>query len=620
MILRTGAILLMLNGFLLSSHQKIFAQDQQVADSLSNALKQEEHVDSIKLELLKNLAFHEVRDLSKALKYADQLILFARQKKNKFYQLTGHLQKGYTLTKMGHLDAALDSFLKSLQLAKEDTRPKAQGTAYCAIGDLYNSVNNHTNAILYYSRAIKILRKTNDPIALATVLLNTGDEHLSHHNYDSALSYFIESGDIFEESNYPIGLAYNQGNIGMVYANLGENVLAEEYMNGAIQILEESEDYYPICFYLLSIADIYKDKNDIPTALKYATRSLDLAHHHNLKQQISDASLKLSELYEHQGKTHQSLKYYKNHVAYRDSVNNLETVQKMADLRTDFEVDLREKEIDLLEKGRALDKTYIAIAVILLILSIVILLYFRQRFRTARLLAATERKQHDQQVKDLLKTQETKALHAMVQGRENERKHLAQELHNHLGSLLATIKVNVNGIDENAIPNHQTITTLVDQACTDVRSLSHSLNMGISEDFGLAPALRELTNHLQESGGYEIEFAASLGEAQLTLESQILTYRIVQELLSNAMKHANAKKLSVLLTYYEMDKLINIMIQDNGKGFDINKATKKSKGMGLQSLKQMVEELDGEISFDSQPGKGTTVIIDLPVSVESNLI
>ncbi|MFT6868231.1 MAG: two-component system NarL family sensor kinase [Cyclobacteriaceae bacterium] len=600
-------------GFFGFFHLSSRAQDQRVADSLRHIYLRDDLADTTKLELLKKLSFNEVNDFNLALSYIEEMIEYARNHKNKYYMSLGYFQKGNNLRVVGDLDDALDAYLKSMTIAKDSGYKSMEGSAYCAIADIYSFSNNYTNAMLYYHKAIAILRQNSDSIALASTILNAGDEYLTHQEYDSALLYFTESGKIFEKVNYLIGTAYNLGNIGMVYANIGESNLAEININEAIRILETAEDFYPVCFYLLSMSDIYLEKGDNIIALNYASRSLDLAQKYNLKQQISDANLKLSTLYEKRGNLGESLIYYKNYIAYRDSVNNIEIIHKIADQRTEFEVNLKEKEIDLLEKSRTLDRTYILIAIILLILSIVLLLYFRQRFRNAQLKATNERKQQGEKIKSLLTIQETKALESMVQGRDHERKRLAQELHNHFGSLLATIKVNINGIAEEAIPNHHTLTTLVDQACSDVRNMSHALNMGISEDFGLVPALKELTSHLRQSGELAVEFGASMGNRAMESDEEITIYRIVQELVSNVLKHAQATKLSILLTCFEEENLINIMVQDNGIGFQESPKRTNSNGMGIKSLHQMVNSLNGEMKLDSSAKSGTTVNIDLPL-------
>lgn len=603
-------------GFFFFFSFSAFPQDQKLADSLRQIYESLELTDSMRLEILRRLSFNE-NDQDLGLEYAEELIRIAEKQRNDIYLFHGNLKKGYKMWKLGKLEEALEVFISAIKAAERAECPLCEGTAYCAIADLYSESHNHANAMSYYIKAISILRKTNDRIALATTILNAGDEYLTYKNYDSALLLFKESKVIFDQTNYKIGKAYTLGNIGMVYANTNKNDLAEKNINEAIQILEKSENFYPICFYLISMSDIYEEKGDRNEALKYADRSLQLARQYKLKQQISDANLKLSELYEELNKPDMALKYYKNYIVYRDSVNNLETIQSMADQRTAFEVNLREKEINTLEQEKQLHQTYVFIAIILLILSIVVLLYFRQRFLTSRLLAANERKQHDMRVKDLLIAQETKALQSMVQGKEQERRRLAQELHNHLGSLMATVKVNLNGLESPDKAKHNTITGLVDRACQDVRNISHELNMGVSEGFGLIPALNELTRHLQ-SNGLMVEFTPSMGKHQIDAENEIVLYRIIQELVSNVLKHAQATKLYIYLTYFEEESLVNIIVEDNGKGFDKTETKKASGGMGLNSLKEMVEGFQGDIKFDST-NKGTTVNIDLPIDSPTNL-
>ncbi|SEA98842.1 Adenylate cyclase, class 3 [Flavobacterium gillisiae] len=112
------------------------------------------------------------------------------------------------------------------------------------------------------------------------------------------------------------------------------------------------QDYYGISDYLINIADIYSKRNDWPKAVHYAERSLELAQKYGLKEQVSVSNLKLSELYEKGGDTAKSLKYYKDHITYRDSVTNLKAVQQMADLRTNFEVSKKQVQVDLLKKDQ----------------------------------------------------------------------------------------------------------------------------------------------------------------------------------------------------------------------------------------------------------------------------
>ena len=294
-------VFLLFFGCFLFSIPKVFAQDQKIADSLFLIYQQQPLSDTAKLKLLRNLSFNEVRDLKKGLEYAEALIRLSEQISNNKYMRMGYFLKGTKQRLLGNLDEALAAYFKSAEIAKETQNLTAEGECYGAIADIYSVGKNHANATNYYNRAISILRQSDDSTSLASALLNAGDEFLKTKIYDSALLYFEEAKIIFERADYPSGTGYSLGNIGMVYASIGKNDLAEKNINEAIRILEEAQDYYPICVYLTSMADVYLDKGNYQAALNYTERSLQLAKQYGLREQIADASLKMSNLYEKSG-------------------------------------------------------------------------------------------------------------------------------------------------------------------------------------------------------------------------------------------------------------------------------------------------------------------------------
>jgi adenylate cyclase len=337
-------------GFFIGESDRGLSQDQRIADSLKSIYTTGEYSDASEFEILHELAFNEQNDYDLALSYAGQLILLASNEGNLIYLHRGYLQKGRINRLKGNFEVAFDCFFKSIDAAEKAGYDEGIGGAYINIADIYSISDNSTNAIKYYNQAIEILRNSPDSTALATALLNAGDEYFNSGNYDDALRHFEESGQIFKNVNYLIGTAYNLGNTGMVYAEQGKDQLAQENITQAITMLEELKDFYPISVYLITMSDIYIKQHDLVTALTYTHRSLELATRYGLKDQISDANLKLAELYDQQGNQLASYRYYKHHIAYRDSVTNIETVRQMANLRTDFEVSQKQAEVDLLEK------------------------------------------------------------------------------------------------------------------------------------------------------------------------------------------------------------------------------------------------------------------------------
>ena len=191
----------------------------------------------------------------------------------------------------------------------------------------------------------------------------------------------------------------------MIYAQQENDIQAEVNINKAISILEELEDFYPITVYLTYMSDIYARKNDFPTALSYAQRSLVLATQYGLKEQIGEAHLKLSELHEETGDQATAYRHYKAHIAYRDSLINLEKVQQIADLRTNYEVSQKQIEIDLAEQ-REKNQRNISFgigAVLLLIGLLAFLLYRRNRFiRKTKQIIEEEKERSDKLLLNIL--------------------------------------------------------------------------------------------------------------------------------------------------------------------------------------------------------------------------
>ncbi|WP_297696669.1 adenylate/guanylate cyclase domain-containing protein [uncultured Eudoraea sp.] len=351
-----------------------YSQNQAVADSLEAIYLSGNYNDNDKLKMLFEIESNQA-DTEKSLAYSLKLIEAAKVLDSVKYIIIGYLGKGTALRLKGDLSKALESYFEAARIASEEEEGSSLGQANFAIADVYSIMGNHDNAIKYYQNAIKILQKEKDSINLATALTNAGDDYFNNGKLDSALIYFEDSDKIFRKINYPIGTAYNKGNIGMVYAEQGEDDRAEVNINEAITILEELQDYYPISVFLTYMSDIYLRKNNWSRAISYAQRSLDLAQRYGLKEQISESNLKLSELYDHVGNYKKSNSYYKNHIAYRDSVTNLREMEQMADVRTNFEVAQKQSEVDLLEKESEIQllkdkrqKTVIYVSIIVLIL------------------------------------------------------------------------------------------------------------------------------------------------------------------------------------------------------------------------------------------------------------
>lgn len=364
-----------------------FCQNQKLADSL--ILVYDSKSSNLgELELLR-MIIEEVPDPEKSLEYSELLILKSEEVGSSNYLCDGHNAAGNALKNLGDYSQALSSYFTALEIANELKDDDRIGSLSIAIASIYSDMGDTNNSSKYFNIGIKYLRVVNDSIKLGTALLNAGDDYFMNDKLDSAKILTEESGHIFKLINNKIGYAYYLGNIGLIYAKLKNDSIALINITKASKTLEELGDYYPVSVYLTYMSDIYKNHQNWNKAFEFAQKSLTLAIEYDLKPQISDAYLKLSELYEVVGNRDEAYSSYKNHIIYRDSVNNIKTVQDIANIRTDYEiaqkqveVNLKQNEVDLLsEKQRNQRITIMASLTGLgLILVLTVGLFRRNRF------------------------------------------------------------------------------------------------------------------------------------------------------------------------------------------------------------------------------------------------
>jgi signal transduction histidine kinase len=579
----------------------VFAQDQGKADSLAVIYQQNTLTNTRRFKLLADLSFNEIKDLKKGLGYAEELIRLAEGVRDTNQVRIGYFLKGTKERSLGNLDKALTAYFISARLARKTHHLKAEGEVYGAIADIYAVDENFPKAMHYYNKAIATLRQCKgDSTNLACVLSNAGDAYRKAQKYDSALVYLNEAKVIFEAADHPSGKAYSLGNIGMVYASIGKNALAEKNINEAICILEEAQDYYPICDYLVSMADVYLDKGDRQTALDHVLRSLRLAERHGLKKQIADASLKLSGLYEETANERVALAYYKKHIAYRDSVSNLDMVQKMADQRADYEIAQKQLEVEQANREKHEQRTILLALFIILGLTIMLLATFYGFYKYK---AKEEMRLHQQ---ELLKVR--------LEIQEQTYRTISQELHDNIGQMLSLVLLNINTVDVlNAEATKEKLAgskTLLKKTIQDLRDISKTLNTDFINEIGLTHAVDQQLQLLKRTGIYSTQLVVEGDQYGCEPERELMIFRVVQELLNNIVRHAGANQIIVSMKY-ELEKLV-IKVCDNGQGFDVQtQELSHDRGLGLRNIPNRLKLIRGAIFLESELKKGTTATIEI---------
>ncbi|HTL82578.1 MAG TPA: triple tyrosine motif-containing protein [Bacteroidia bacterium] len=213
-----------------------------------------------------------------------------------------------------------------------------------------------------------------------------------------------------------------------------------------------------------------------------------------------------------------------------------------------------------------------------------------------------------------LELKQSARMNAIIETEEKERKRIAGELHDGLGQLLSTARLNVAGLEESPDERDRVLLKnsiqLLDQACEEVRTISHNMMPGALIRLGLISAVNELINKINDTEKLKIEYDTDL-EDRLPETMEIALYRIVQEVLNNMVRHAEAKNIVVKMKRSSNELLINI--SDDGKSFDVSKIA-ESKGLGWKNIHSRVELLGGTIRVESESGKGTSIFISIPLN------
>jgi signal transduction histidine kinase len=209
-------------------------------------------------------------------------------------------------------------------------------------------------------------------------------------------------------------------------------------------------------------------------------------------------------------------------------------------------------------------------------------------------------------------------LQSIIQGQEEERKRLAKEIHDGLGPLVSTAKMNFESL-ETDLPdefNHlkkrfEEGYAMLDDIANEARSLSHALMPRVLEDFGLISAIESLCDKINRANRINVLFLYSDHEVSLTKEMQLAFYRVLQELINNVLKYAKASKLDIQLI--KREDSITLIVEDNGDGFDLDTVLDQGEGIGIKNIQTRITYFGGAVHIDTLKGRGTIVTAEVPL-------
>ena len=289
-----------------------------------------------------------------------------------------------------------------------------------------------------------------------------------------------------------------------------------------------------------------------------------------------------------------------------DRIKDNQNKKEVKELEIQYNTLQKEKEI---EKQRTLKK-YLSIGFLIVLVPVIGLLYmYYKKHQAQNELNKIQEETNKKKIRNLLKEQELKLIRASVVGEKKERKRIARELHDGIGGNLAGIKMQLSNKKEKD-EDYKKIAKQIDETYEQVRDISHNLMPKKFDENIFTSLIKDYISGLDNSSNKKFTFSSNTEEDVNKVNENIKVefYNIIQELLTNAYKHAKADQIDINLNKF--DNSVKLLYEDDGVGFD---TLKTKKGIGLNNIKSRVESLSGTFNIDSFPGRGTVIDIDIPL-------
>ncbi|MFT3679236.1 MAG: tetratricopeptide repeat protein [Ferruginibacter sp.] len=561
------------------------------------------------------------------------------------YIAMAHIAKGLGYAKKSFYQQSFKEYNTAVELLKHSAADSLKARAYTGIAGSFKNRGQYAEAMDNYLTALRLYQQLKHGDGIAGVYSSMAQIHQMKGEMETAKTYIRQVMQMLDKQRYENPYIFALHTLANLYGMSGQLDSALLIDKQGIAISDSIASLPLKSMFLDNKANCYSEKGMFDSAVYYFKACLQIDSSYGSTKQMSDTYLNLGGMYARQKKYTEATQNLQHAIqlakqvhylpvlqngwaqlaalysgsnnlisalrakdsaaAYKDSIISVRSETKISELKEVYESEQKQQTI-LLQQSQ-LSRQKITIAAIIL-LSAAVLLAGYSYYRRYKI-------NQQQRLQQVLHEQQQKATIDILTAEEQERKRIAGDLHDGVGQLMTAAWLNLQAANAHAQKenNEQSqlinkTLQLVDESCKEVRAISHNMMPNALTKKGLISALREFiqqvnTKNLQVNLQAE-EFTEPVSELK-----EAVLYRIIQESVNNVIKHAAATSLDISINQDE--KGVDIMIEDNGKGFDINEAIQKD-GIGLNNIKSRVQYLGGTVEWNSSDGNGTLVAIYIP--------
>jgi two-component system, NarL family, sensor kinase len=546
-----------------------------------------------------------------------------------------------------------------IQNAAADSLRETEAAAHLTLGKIYTSVLLFEEATCYLTTALNIAEKNNFPAVRAGALNTIGYIYQRNEQYEKAVEYYQSALASSNTARYQEGIAlanYNLGSIALLQSqkNKIKQAAAVQQVQNAYKIITAQKDTQQMIAFSSGLVNaylalqqfdaawkilqktetliqatgkkvayirhynrvgkIYNHIKKYDEAIRYYHTGLELTRQYHIPRWFCMYYTDLAETYENMGNYKKANWYNQLNIQMHDALVSKENFIAAADIQNQYERAKKDNQILKLaainKHQTTLNRIFIGATLALALISFLGYGNFKHRQKIAR----QQQELQQQQIAELEKDKHLLAIDAMLKGQEEERSRIAKDLHDGLGGLLSGTKLSFLNVKENLLLTKENAAlfdkslSMLDTTIGDLRKVAHNLMPETLIRFGLYDSLRDFCSSIQLSSGKKVVYQ-QLGENRLlNSTAQVYSYRIIQELVNNALRHAAAQQIIVQLSINA--HTIGIVVEDDGKGFDKNEID-HIRGAGINNVHSRVQYFNGMLDIITAPGKGTSVNIEL---------
>lgn len=524
----------------------------------------------------------------------------------------------------GEQRQALENYLKALdEVNQADVPPSFPITIEGNIVKLYVDLREFQKGLEKGLECIARAEKTGSENALAYIYQHVANAYGELKQPKKSRFYFEKCLEIAQRTEDPHLTAAALSNLGGIFSAEGNPSKALEYYAKSLAIADANQDDEIRMWNYHGIAQEHYWKKEWKEAYAIAQKAKDIAEKNQYREYLTNLYLLLSDIEIGRGNLKEGANWRKKWSELRTSITNGTVLRAVQEFETKYQTEKKTQQIKALQQQQQIQQLSLrqknlliyGLLALLGMAGIAGFFYYRYVGQKQRL-ATQENLLNEQKIKQLEQEKQLSAVDGMLRGQEEERSRLARDLHDGLGGMLSGIKSSLTAMkgdqimpEESAYAFGRVIDNL-ETSIQELRRVARNMMPEALVRFGLKDAMQDYIDYLNRSAKQIVDYQTFGLEERLPQNTEIIVFRIIQELLNNVQKHAHATQTIVQLIR-DGDRF-HLTVEDNGKGMDTGRLAQE-KGVGWLNIQSRVNYLNGTLEVTSAQGKGTAVNIEFKI-------